>query len=95
MGEDIDWTRDRVGKLYERVALATEQARSVTEHATALCAVRHPVPRDTAEGDAATERARDAPAVLPRSAAGLAEDFPRSETRAHLVVMVDPLAGGR
>jgi hypothetical protein len=75
IGDDIDWTRDRVGKLYERVALATEQARSVTEHATALCAVRHPVSRHTAEGDAATERAGDVPAVLPRSAAGLAEDF--------------------
>jgi hypothetical protein len=75
MREEIDWTRDRVRKLYERVALATEQARRVTAHATALWAVMHPVPRDMAEGDAATERASDAPAVLPRSAAGLAEDF--------------------
>ena len=52
----VAWTQDRVSKLYERVALAIERARHVTEHATALGAVGQPGKKHTAEGDGATER---------------------------------------
>ena len=61
------WTQDRVAKLYERVALAIEQARHGTEHATALGAVRQPGKTHTAEGGAATKEASGAPAAAIRS----------------------------